>query len=567
MAISPIQRQRSDPGLAASIARSALQTVLGEQDARSGVIARAQQINQQNLRRQDQVFRDVQQGYFENRQFAADEEQRSFRNEILQQEEDRAAQKFEADMNLRSQIDPLKVKYFGQSRSGGSSGGSGGSTSSLGAASSPGVSGGQHAQVEADFNTKFAEAPYVPAFGGQPAQGTPPGARPGPLAEPASQGGAPPPVPGIPSAIPRGPSPGSAGAPDQVLPVSPYQKLDQAKQSAEEAAAEIQQAAIAEKQAVAAPDKEQMAAIYFQEPGPQRDTALAYYTAYNKAEDFKAQKAEEAIEMRRSHIALAGANYGAGKWDKEAGADSKLIQSLTDKEKLDYASTYIQGAREAALARKGKPLSGDEIADIRKSWPEPDPAKVKADAAGVESVIAADELKKSLQAAKSPSDKILVMKLAAANDAFGATENERAAAIEAVYQSVEKSFDIPDPVAIRTAIDAVAGTESFRNAEGKYVAGAGATSGGARGGGTKGLTPAYAALLNSNQRILDDAEKAGLLLPNGQMRESAFFGEQKTPLGQPAAAAPAAAPNKGPVGAPGSGDVRNLLGTRAGLTR
>jgi hypothetical protein len=564
MAISPIQRQRSDPGLAASIARSALQTVLGEQDARSGVIARAQQINQQNLRRQDQVFRDVQQGYFENRQFAADEEQRSFRNEILQQEEDRAAQKFEADMNLRSQIDPLKVKYFGQSRSGGSSGGSGGSTSSLGAASSPGVSGGQHAQVEADFNTKFAEAPYVPAFGGQPAQGTPPGAQPGPLAEPASQGGAPPPVPGIPSAIPRGPSPGSAGAPDQVLPVSPYQKLGQAEQSAKEAAAEIQQAAIAEREAEIAPDEQQMAAIYFAEPGEQRDTALEYYTAYNKAEAFKAERAVAEEKKTREHVVKSAENYAANTWTE---ADDEIINNLTDKQRIDYQQAYVSAAQSTARRIKGKDLSGDQISDIRKSWRMPDPEKVKAEAAGVNAVVAAKGLTEQLQAAESDAQEILAMRAAAENDAFGATENERADAIEAVYQSAKKQLFIPDPTSIQEAIDALVGTEKFRDKDGKYVVGAGKSKGAMGGGGT-GLSVANAKLLNGAQRVVDQAREAGLLLPNGQIKESAYFGaQQKTPLGQPAAAAPAAAPNKGPVGAPGSGDVRNLLGTRAGLTR
>jgi hypothetical protein len=563
MAISPISRQRSDPGLAADIARSALQTVLQEQDARGSVIARAQRMNQEDLRRQDQVMRDVQHGYFNNRQFAADEEQRNFRNSIIAAEEDRAAQKFEADMNLRKQIDPLKVASYGRSGTGGSGGSS---LSSLGQGpSAPGVSGGSHAQVAADFNAKFGEGqePYVPSFAGMPAQGTPPDETAAPAEVIQGEG------PAIPAAIPRpgpsAPAPGSAAMPEQVLPVSPYQKLGQAEQSASEAASEIQQEVLAEAQAIAAPDEQQMAAIYFQEPGPQREAALEYYTAYNRAQEFKAQKEREAKQMVRKDVAIAGANYGSKNWNKEPGKlDSDIINNLTDKEKLDYESDYIQAAQVAATKTKGKPLSGSEIEDIRKSFPSADPKKLEAEANSINSVIAAEGLKKELQAAKSPAQKVEILKLAAQNDLFGATENERAAAIEAVYQSAEKTLAIPDPGEIQEAIDALAGTERLIGKDGKYTVGAGAKSG-ARGS-SEGLSVTNAKLLNENLRIVNDARDAGLLLPNGQINEAAFFGEGTTPLGQPSQVAPPK-PNTGPVGAPGSGDVRNLLGSRSSLTQ
>jgi len=544
MAIAPIQRQRVDSGLQANIARNALQMVLQEQDARGQIMQEAQRINQLNLRRQDQQFRDIQQGYFTNRQFGANEEQRMIENDLRAAQEDRMQKKFEADMRL----EPLREQQMRANIA--RTNRVAPPDSDLPSIGAPPITGRRSfesidARVSGD-GSEFAPRGAAPQTPAAPSAALfPQGSAPDAVQEEAAAPMGEPPR-ATPVQAPAAPdAPAAAPAAPQGYPadwnmqqLQPKEKLAAATAAASQAQQEIQQ-------------EKQQTALRQLELNPQQQQVTEAVSVFGDkwadatAQYFRNGNAEKALEQRKAEVKQAvmlekvevmGEDFGLGQWDAKKYAP--YIKSLTTEERIMGKIPFQQAAMQSMLAAKMRRdpkvrnLTTADIEMIDKAWPAPDPDEINAKSQALMAEAEVLQLQDRYRAAKTPNERAIIENIARANDVFGSTGDDRDAVVNSALRELKTEIEAPE---LSTVQDAIYTMEYYNaNPESR----------------SKPWSPGDKDAVRSAELTLRKAKDAGMLTPDGALRASAA----KSAGGQ-AAAAPVQIP-----AAPAQSGARKLLG-------
>ena len=551
MAIAPIQRQRTDSGLQASIARDALQMVLQEQDARGQIMQKAQAMNQLNLRRQDQNFRDIQKGYFTNRQFGANEEQRGIENQLRQSQEDRLQQKFAADMELQPLREQQLRANIARTNRVASPG------SELPDIGAPPVTGRRtfesiDARVSPD-GTSLAPrgaAPQTPSGAGGGSAALFPEGSAGTVEESAAPAAEPP------RATPVAPSAGAGnpplvGPPASADPLSyenapvlpPARRLSEATAAAAQAQqdiqAEQQQAAM---QKLQLDPKQQEVAQSLSVFGEKWGNVAAQYFQNGNAEKALEEKREQVrFDTMLEKVEVMGEDFGYGTWDAKTYAP--YIKGLSTEDKIMGKIPFQQSAMEAMLTAKRRRdpkvrnLTTADIEMIDKAWPVPDEDEINEKSYALQADAAVLDLQERYRTAETRNQRAIIENVARANDLFGKTEGDRDDVVGAALSELKTEVDPPELEQVRDALLTMRYYEENPPTR------------------SRPLTDSDQDAQRRASITIMEAEDAQMLTPDGRSVRSSAQRRAGRPTGDfSASVAPPAAPSQG------GGGARKLLG-------